>query len=186
MLVMDRILDPMLTLAGCSKHHRIVLAGSKAAELKLQLRRLGYDNAAATVDCGSAAGQFDFAFVDWRGRSFKQLAVALGWVPEFLSPRGVLLVWIDPQRPAASQNLRLLLARYGFTIEDGTVHECGFAVTARRCRAEAIGSAALRSSALAAPFSSSRKYRGVSIDPARRANERVRRRRSAVRGSSAD
>jgi hypothetical protein len=157
MLVMDRILDPMLTLACCSKHDRIVLAGSKAVELKLQLRRLGYENAAATVDCSHAAGQFDFAFVDWRGRSFKQLAAALGWVPEFLSPRGMLLIWIDPQRPAASQNLRLLLERHGFTIEDGTVHECGCAVAARRCRAEAMRSTGLRSLDLAVPFSSSRK-----------------------------
>jgi hypothetical protein len=157
MLVMDRILDPMLTLAGCSKHHRIVLAGSKAIELKLQLHRLGYDNAAATVDCGRPAGQFEFAFVDWRGRSFKQLATALGWVPEFLAPSGVLLIWIDPQRPAASQNLRLLLERRGFTIEDGTVRECGCAVAARRSRMEAMRSAELHLSMLAGPSGSRRK-----------------------------
>jgi hypothetical protein len=157
MLVMDRILDPMLTLAGCSKHHRIVLAGSKAVELKLQLHRLGYGNSAATVDCGHPAGQFDFAFVDWRGRSFKQLATALGWVPDYLAPGGVLLIWIDPQRPAASQNLRLLLERRGFIIEDGTVHESGCAVAARRCKADAMGKAALRFSVLAAPFSPRRK-----------------------------
>jgi hypothetical protein len=146
MLVMDRILDPMLTLAGCSKHHRIVLVGSKAVELKLQLCRLGYGNAAATVDvdCGRPAGQFDFVFVDWRTRSFKQLATAVGWVPEFLAPSGVLIIWIDAQRSAASQNLRLLLERQGFTIEDGIVHECGCAVSARRTRVDTMRSTAPR------------------------------------------
>jgi hypothetical protein len=151
MLVMDRILDPMLTLAGCLKHHRIVLVGSKAADLKLQLCRLGYSNVAAAIDCGRPAGQFDFAFVDWRGRSFKQLAVGFGWVPEFLAPRGVLIIWIDTQRSAASQNLHLLLDRHGFTIEDGTVHECGCGVAARRSWDEAMRSAGLRVAMLAAP-----------------------------------
>jgi hypothetical protein len=33
----DRIVEPMIALAGCSKQHRIVVAGSKAVELMLEL-----------------------------------------------------------------------------------------------------------------------------------------------------
>lgn len=51
---------------------------------------------------------------------------------DFLSPAGVLVVWVDPQKAAANETLRLSLEKRGFVIEDGTVHECGCAVSARR------------------------------------------------------
>jgi hypothetical protein len=38
----DRIIEPMIALASCSKQHRIVVAGSKAVELMLELHRRGY------------------------------------------------------------------------------------------------------------------------------------------------
>jgi hypothetical protein len=43
----DRIVDPMITLAGCSTRQRILLAGSKSMELMLELHRRGYLLAAA-------------------------------------------------------------------------------------------------------------------------------------------
>ena len=43
----DRIVDPMITLAGCSTRQRIVVAGSKSMELMLELHRRGYLLAAA-------------------------------------------------------------------------------------------------------------------------------------------
>jgi hypothetical protein len=89
----------MIALAGCSKQHRIVVAGSKAVELMLELHRRGYARAAATANCGHPAGQYGVALVDWRRRTFKTLEVALDWLVEFLSPAGVLVVWVDPQRP---------------------------------------------------------------------------------------
>jgi acetolactate synthase regulatory subunit len=128
----DRIIDPMIALARCSKQHRIVVAGSKGVELMFELHRRGYVRAAATANCGHPAGQYDVAFVDWRRRTFKTLESALDWLVDFLSPAGVLVVWVDPQKPIANQNLRLLLERRGFVIESGTVHECGCAVSARR------------------------------------------------------
>jgi hypothetical protein len=48
----DRIIEPMIALAGCSKQHRIVVAGSKGVELMLELHRRGYARAAATANCG--------------------------------------------------------------------------------------------------------------------------------------
>ena len=122
----------MIALACCSKQHRIVVAGSKGVELMLELHRRGYVRAAATANCGRPAGQYDVALVDWRRRTFKTLEIALDWLVEFLSPAGVLVVWFDPQKPTASQTLRLSLERRGFVIEGGTVNECGCAVSARR------------------------------------------------------
>jgi hypothetical protein len=128
----DRIIEPMIALACCSKQHRIVVAGSKGVELMLELHRRGYVRAAATANCGHPAGQYDVALVDWRRRTFKTLEIALDWLVEFLSPAGVLVVWFDPQKPMATQTLRLSLERRGFVIEGGTVNECGCAVSARR------------------------------------------------------
>jgi hypothetical protein len=128
----DRIIEPMIALACCSKQHRIVVAGSKGVELMLELHRRGYVRAAATANCGHPAGQYDVALVDWRRRTFKTLEIALDWLVEFLSPAGVLVVWFDPQKPTANQTLRLSLERRGFVIEGGTVNECGCAVSARR------------------------------------------------------
>jgi hypothetical protein len=128
----DRIIEPMIALAGCSKQHRIVVAGAKGVALTLELHRRGYVRAAATANCGHAAGQYDAALVDWRRRSFKALQDALDRLVAYLSPAGVLVVWVDPQKPTATLELRLSLERRGFVIEAGTVHECGCAVSARR------------------------------------------------------
>jgi hypothetical protein len=128
----DRIIEPMIALADCSKQHRIVVAGSEGVELILELHRRGYARAAATANCGHPAGQYDVALVDWRRRTFKTPEPALHWLVDFLSPAGVLVVWVDPQKAAANETLRLSLERRGFVIEDGTIHECGCVVSARR------------------------------------------------------
>ena len=128
----DRIVDPMLALAGCSKQHRIVVAGSKGIELMLELQRRGYDRTAATANCGHPAGQYDVALVDWRRRTFKTLEVALDWLVDFLSPAGLLVVWVDPQKAVANEALRASLEKRGFVIEAGIVHDCGCAFSARR------------------------------------------------------
>jgi hypothetical protein len=128
----DRIIEPMIALAGCSKQHRIVVVGAKGIELMLELQRRGYVRAAATANCGHPAGQYDVALVDWRRRTLRKLEVALDWLVDFLSPGGVLVVWVDPQKAIANETLRLSLERRGFVIEAGTVHECGCAVSARR------------------------------------------------------
>jgi hypothetical protein len=122
----------MIALAGCSRQHRIVVAGSKAVELMLELQRRGYVRTAATANCGHPAGQYDTALVDWRRRTFKSLEIALDWLVDFLSPSVVLVVWVDPQKATANDALRLSLERRGFVIEGGTVHDCGCAVSARR------------------------------------------------------
>src|SRR5450631_4010728 len=128
----DRIIEPMIALACCSKQHRILVAGSKGVELMLELQRRGYARTAATANCGHPAGQYDVALVDWRRRTSKTLEAALDWLVDFLSPSGVLVVWVDPQKATATEALRLSLEQRGFVIEGGTVHDCGCAVSARR------------------------------------------------------
>lgn len=98
----------------------------------LDLQRRGYLRTAATANCGHPAGQYDAVLVDWRRRTSKALETALDWLVEFMSPTGVLVVWVDPQKPAATQELRRSLERRGLVIAEGTVHECGCAVSARR------------------------------------------------------
>src|ERR1700692_3635190 len=75
----DRIVEPMIALACCSKQHRIVVAGSKGVELTLELHRGGHIRASPTANCGHPAGQYDVALVDWRRRTFKTLEAALDW-----------------------------------------------------------------------------------------------------------
>jgi len=48
----DRIIDPMIALAGCAVHDRIIVAGFKRTELTLDLQRRGYARAAPTGNCG--------------------------------------------------------------------------------------------------------------------------------------
>src|SRR6202158_1111579 len=100
----DRIIEPMIALAGCSKQHRIVVAGSKAVELMLELHRRGYARAAATANCGHPAGQYDVALVDWRRRTFKTLEVALDWLVGVLSPARVFGGWGGFHKALAKEN----------------------------------------------------------------------------------
>lgn len=138
----DRIVEPMIALARCSKQHRIVVAGSRGLELMLELQRRGYVRTAATANCGQPAGQYDVALVDWRRRTSKSLEVALDWLVDFLGSSGVLVVWVDPQKATATEALRQSLERRGFVVGAGTVHDCGCAVSARRREMNPIRKAA--------------------------------------------
>jgi hypothetical protein len=87
----DRIIDPMIALAGCSTRQRIVVAGSKSMELMLELHRRGYLLAAAAGNCGHPTGQYDVALVDWRRRTLHALETTMYWLVNFLSPCAVLV-----------------------------------------------------------------------------------------------
>src|SRR5262249_50005403 len=66
----------------------------------------GYVRVATTANCGLPAEQYDVALVDWRGRSIKALDATLDWFLDFLTPARGLVVWLDPQEPAANRKLR--------------------------------------------------------------------------------
>ena len=70
--------------------------------------------------CGHPGRQYGVALVDWRQRSLKTLETRLDWLSGYLNPAGVLVVWVDPQKPAANQALREMLERHGFHVEAGT------------------------------------------------------------------
>ena len=68
--------------------------------------------------------------IDWRRRTLHDLEATLDWLGKFLNPAGVLVVWVDAQKPAANQSLRASLEKRGYVIEQSTVHECGCALAA--------------------------------------------------------
>src|SRR5262249_25700344 len=113
----ERIIEPMIDLARCSKLKRIIVAGANSAALTFELHRRGYVRVATTAHCGLPAGQYDVALVDWRQRSIKALDTTLDWLVDFLSPAGVLIVLVDPQEPAANRKLRSALEKHGLIVE---------------------------------------------------------------------
>ncbi len=129
----ERIIEPMLALARCSKHHRIIVAGSQRSALMFELHRRGYGRVATTTTCGLPDGQYDVALVDWRQHSINALETTLDWLVHFLTPSGVLVAWLDPQERAGNRKLRAILEEHGFVVEAGTVRDHGSAVAARRC-----------------------------------------------------
>ena len=132
----------MIALADCSPRQRIVVAGSKSMEFMLQLHRRGYLLAAAAGNCGRPTGQYEVALVDWRRRTLHALEPTMDWLMNFLGPYAVLVVWVDAQKPAANESLHAAVAKRGFVIECGTVHECGCALLARRSQAYPLQKAA--------------------------------------------
>jgi hypothetical protein len=61
---------------------------------------------------------------------------------DFLSPAGVVVVWVDPQEPAGNRKLRAILEKHGLVVEAGTVRESGSAVSAHRSEIKPISKAA--------------------------------------------
>ena len=138
----ERIIEPMIGLARCSKRHRIIVAGSRRSELMFELYRRGYSRVATTTTRGLPDGQFDVALVDWRQHSINALETTLDWLVHFLGPSGVLVAWVDPQERAGNRKLRAMLETHGFVVEAGTVRDYGSAVAARRCEARPISKVA--------------------------------------------
>ena len=132
----------MIALAGCSTRQRIVVVGSKSMELMLELHRRGYLLAAAAGNCGRPTGQYDVALVDWRRRTLRSLETTMDWLMNFLSPRAVLVVWVEAQKPTANESLRASVAKRGFVIVQGAVDECGCALLARRSKEYPVQKAA--------------------------------------------
>jgi len=138
----DRVIDPMIALAGYPTQQRIVIVGSKSMELMLELHRRGYLLAAAAGNCGRPSGQYDVALVDWRRRTLHALEPTMDWLMNFLSPCAALVVWVDAQKSAVNERLRASVEKRGFVIVQGTVHECGCALLARRSQAYPMQKAA--------------------------------------------
>jgi hypothetical protein len=96
------------------------------------LHRRGYYRVATTATCGLPHGQYDTAFVEWQLHSTKALEATLDWLVHFLTPTGVLAIWIDSRQCPDRHKLGSMLERLGFRVESGTRCEHGLAVSARR------------------------------------------------------
>jgi hypothetical protein len=138
----DRIIDPMIALAGCSTRQRILVVGSRSMELMQELHRRGYLLAAAAGNCGRPTAQYHVGLVDWRRRTLHALETTMDWLASFLTPSAILVVWVDAQKPAAADSLRTLVAERGFVVLRGTVHDCGYALLARRSQTYPVEKAA--------------------------------------------
>lgn len=125
----DRIIDTMIELARCSIDHQIILAGPNGPDLIFGLRGRGYPGAVTTATCKLSRGRYDVAFVAWRQHSINALEATLDWLVHFLSPVGVLVVWIDTTQGA--RRLRATIERLGFRVEAWSRCGSGFAVSAR-------------------------------------------------------
>ena len=132
----------MIAITGCTARQRIIVIGAKSMELMMALQRRGYLQAAAAGNCGVPAGQYEVALVDWRRRTLNALDTTMDWLDNFLSPRAVLAIWVDAQKPAAKDNLRAAVSRHGFVVLQGAEHPCGSMLLARRSQAYPLQKAA--------------------------------------------
>jgi hypothetical protein len=126
----DRITCTMIELAQCSAGHRIILAGSNEPDRIFKLHSRGFPRVVTTATCKLSRRQYDVALVEWRQHSIKALETTLDWLVHFLSPMGVLVIWIDavPER----RKLHSAIEKLGFHVETGTRCDNGFVVSARR------------------------------------------------------
>jgi hypothetical protein len=138
----ERIVEPMIALAHCSKLQQIIVAGSKSVELMFELQRRGYLHVVAAANCGRPGKQYEVALVDWRRRTLRALETTLDWLVDYLSPEGVLVIWVDSLKLEAREALRSTLETRGFIIEDRTIREDGSALSARRQALQPIPKAA--------------------------------------------
>lgn len=133
----DRKIDSVIKLARCSERHRILLAGPRDPDPVADWRSRGYRRVATTATSRLPRGQYDVAFVEWRQHSIKALETMLDWLVYFLSPQGVLVIWIDevPDTASARRILPSVIERLGF--RPGTARRCqkGFAISACRVNA---------------------------------------------------
>jgi hypothetical protein len=129
-----RTIDSIITLAGCSTAHRILLAGDAEPGRIHDWRRRGYQRVATMATCRLPRGQYDVVSVEWRRHSIRALETTLDWLVYFLSRRGVLVIRIDEasDTAAARRKLRSAIERLGFHVEAGRHCDGGFAISARR------------------------------------------------------
>jgi hypothetical protein len=126
----DHITGTMIELAQCCAEHRIILAGSNEHDRISELHSHGFSRAVTTATCKLSRRQYDVAFVEWRQHSIKALETILDWLVHFVTPMGVLVIWIDAA--PEQRKLHAAIEKLGFHVETGTRCQNGFVVSARR------------------------------------------------------
>jgi hypothetical protein len=128
----SRIAGGLVELARAKTSTRLLIAGDQTTQLLNELRRRGFENVLNIKNCGLPRGQFAVALVAWQDHSIKALETTLDWLVDFLSPTGVLGIWVGSVELGSHQKLSMALDRLGFRIESGTWVAHGIAVCARR------------------------------------------------------
>jgi hypothetical protein len=128
----SRIAGGLVELARAKKANRLLVSGDATTEMLGELRRRGFASVFSTKTCGLPRGQFEVTLVAWQDHSIKALETTVDWLVHFLSPTGVLCIWIGSAELGAHQRLKMALDRLGFRIESGSRVEHGIAVCARR------------------------------------------------------
>jgi hypothetical protein len=123
--------ETLIGLARLSDSRRVLLAGSSSAELYVELQRCGCTRVSTVANCGRPRGQYDALLVAWRRESLEALEKYLGWYLRYLSPHGVVAIWVSRDESTIHRRLRCMLDRLGLRIEAGASCPDGIAVAAR-------------------------------------------------------
>jgi hypothetical protein len=127
----ENVTQTLIGLARLSESRRILLAGSSSNELYGDLYRHGCTHVSTVANCGRPRNQFDALLVAWRRESLEALEKYLGWYLRYLSPHGVLAVWVERDESSVHRRLRSMLDRLGLRIEAGASCPDGLAFAAR-------------------------------------------------------
>ena len=137
----EGIVATMIQLAAAAKSHRIIVAGSHAFDMYLDLLHRGFSRIATTATCRVPCGQHDVALVAGQ-HSVQALETLLVQIVPFLKTQAIVAVWVSADEHRRGMKLQLLLERLGFRIEAGTKCESGFVLAARRREWNQIAKAA--------------------------------------------
>jgi hypothetical protein len=137
----ERIVDTMVQLALAAKSHRVIVAGSSALDIYLDLQRRGFSRVATIATCRIPCGQHDVALVAGQ-HSNQGLEALLTRIVSFLNTQATIAVWVGTDEQQRGKKLQLLLERLGFRIEAGARCESGFVLSARRRNSNHIAKAA--------------------------------------------
>jgi hypothetical protein len=127
----ENVAQTLIGLARLSNSRRVLLAGSSGNQLYGDLYRRGCTHVSTVANCGRPRGQFDALLVVWQRESLEALEKYLGWYLRYMSPHGVLAVWVNRDDSSVHRRLRSMLDRLGLRIEAGASCPNGLAVTAR-------------------------------------------------------
>jgi hypothetical protein len=128
----EHVIDTMIELTRLAGMHRIIVAGSDNLDIYLGLHSRGFTRSATTSTCRIPCEQHDVGLVvGWH--STTALSGLIARLVHFLHAAAALAVWVDAHQRVRSQEIQLLLERWGFRVEAGARCDDGFVLSARRC-----------------------------------------------------
>ena len=127
----EGVVETMIQLTRAAKSHRVIVAGSNAFDVYLDLLHRGFFRAATTATCRIPCEQHDVGLIAGQ-HSTQALETLLVRIVPFLTSQAIMAVCVDCDEHQGGMRLQKLLERLGFRIEAGTKCEGGFILAARR------------------------------------------------------